>query len=135
MSLVVVLMVVVFDDADVLVETEDGTSQEERLGHVVEQPCGHVFNLDDLVGHESDTAHDEQHRTGVLRDFEAFLFHGPHSSFTFLLFYFFTFLPLHHDVPCRASQQEGDDVTNHLKNRFPFLVHNFFVFLMVNKSC
>ena len=76
-------MVVVFDDADVLVETEDGTSQEERLGHVVEQSCGHVFNLDDLVGHERDTAHDEQHRTGVLRDFEAFLFHGPHSSFTF----------------------------------------------------
>ena len=55
-------MVVVFDDADVLVETEDGTSQEERLGHVVEQPCGHVFNLDDLVGYEGDTAHDEQHR-------------------------------------------------------------------------
>jgi len=41
-----------------------------------------------------------------------------------LPFYFFTFLPLHHDVPCRASQQEGDDVTNHLKNRFPCFVHN-----------
>ena len=76
-------MVVVFDDADVLVETEDGTSQEERLGHVVEQPCGHVVDVDDLVGDEGYTAHDEQHGTGVLRDFEAFLFHGPHSSFTF----------------------------------------------------
>jgi len=31
---------------------------------------------------------------------------------------------LHHDIPCRASQQEGDDVTNHLKNHFPCLVHN-----------
>ena len=74
-------MVVVFDDADVLVKAEDGTSQEERLGHVVEQSCGHVFNLDDLIRHERDTAHDEQHRTGVLRDFEAFLFHGLHSSY------------------------------------------------------
>ena len=106
-------MVVVFDDADVLVETEDGTSQEERLGHVVEQPCGHVFNLDDLVGHESDTAHDEQHRTGVLGYFEAFLFHALHC-----------FSLLHHGIPGRSSQQEGDDVTDHLKNRFPCLVHN-----------
>ena len=49
-----------------------------------------------------------------------------HNSIHFLpfyLFYLFTFLPLHHDVPCRASQQEGDDVTNHLKNRFPCLAH------------
>ena len=55
-------MVLLFDDADVLVEAEDGAGKEEGLGHVVEQPCGHVFNLDDLIRHERDTAHDEQHR-------------------------------------------------------------------------
>ena len=119
MSLVVVLMVVVFDDADVLVETEDGTSQEERLGHVVEQPACYVVDLDNLICHKADAAHDEQHRTGVLRDFEAVLFHGLR---------YYVFPTLHHGVPCRAPQQERDDVTNHLKNRFPCFVHNFVCF-------
>ena len=32
--------------------------------------------MDDLIGYECDAAHDEQHRTDVLRDFEAFVFHG-----------------------------------------------------------
>ena len=31
--------------------------------------------------HKRDTAHDEQHRTDVLRDFETFLFHGLRSSY------------------------------------------------------
>ena len=26
------------------------------------QSCGHIFNLDDLIRYERDTAHDEQHR-------------------------------------------------------------------------
>ena len=33
-------------------------------------------HLDDLISHQRDTAHDEQHRTGILRDFEALVFHG-----------------------------------------------------------
>ncbi len=69
-------MVVVFDDADVLVETEDGAGKEERLSDVVEQPIGDVVDVDDLIGYERDAAHDEQHRTGILRDFEARVFHG-----------------------------------------------------------
>ena len=65
------------DDSDVLVEAEDGAGQEERLRHIIEQTRGHVADLDHLISHQRDTAHDEQHRTGVLRDFEAFLvFHG-----------------------------------------------------------
>ena len=65
-------MVVLLDDADVLVEAEDGTGKQERLGHVVEQPCGNVVDVDDLVGHERGAAHNEQHRTDVLRDFKSY---------------------------------------------------------------
>ena len=60
-----------FDDADVLVEAEDGAGEEERLGDVVEQTASHVVDVDHLVGHELDAAYDEQHGTGILRDFEA----------------------------------------------------------------
>ena len=76
---------------DVLVESEDGACQQERLGYVVEQPGGHVVDLDDLVRHERDAAHDEQHRAGVLGYFEAFLFHALHC-----------FSLLHHGIPGRA---------------------------------
>ena len=40
LSLIAVLMVMLFDDANVLVEAEDGTGQEEGLGDVVEQAGG-----------------------------------------------------------------------------------------------
>ena len=76
MSLIAVFMVMLFDDTDVLVEAEDGTGEEERLGDVVEQTASHVVDVDHLVGHERDAAHDEQHRTCILRDFEARVFHG-----------------------------------------------------------
>ncbi len=69
-------MVLLFDDSDVLVEAEDGAGKEERLGDVVEQPIGDVVDVDDLIGYERDAAHDEQHRTSILRDFEARVFHG-----------------------------------------------------------
>ena len=61
---------------NVLVESEDGACQQERLRHIVQQPRSHVVNLEHLISHQRDTAHDEQHRTGVLRDLEAFLFHS-----------------------------------------------------------
>jgi hypothetical protein len=70
-----------------------------------------------LVSHHHDAAHDEQHRAGVLRDFKAFLvFHG------FSLFYFLTFLPLHHRA-AGSSQQQGDDITDRLKDHLYRLVH------------
>ena len=72
-------MVVLLDDPDVLVETEDGTGQQERLGDVVEQAGGHVVDVDHLIGDERDAARDEQHRAGILGDFEACVFHGVRS--------------------------------------------------------
>ena len=76
MSLRFSFMIVLADDTDVLVESEDRACQQERLRHVVEQACGHVVDVDHLISHQRDTAHDEQHRTGVLRDFEACVFHN-----------------------------------------------------------
>ena len=76
MSLIVVLMVVTVNDTNVLVEAEDGACQEERLGDVVEQAAGYIVDVNHLVGHECNAAHDEQHRTGVLRDFKACVFHS-----------------------------------------------------------
>ena len=70
-------MVLLFNDSDILVEAEDRAGQQERLRHIIEQSARHIVDLDHLIRHQCDTAHDEQHRTGVLRDFEAFLvFHG-----------------------------------------------------------
>ena len=77
MSFICVFMVVLINDSDVLIEAEDRAREQERLRHVIEQPTRHVVDLDNLIRHECDTAHDEQHRTGVLRDFEALVvFHG-----------------------------------------------------------
>ena len=64
------------DDIDIMLKSEDGACQQERLRHVVQQPCCHIVNLEHLISHQRDTAHNEQHRTSVLRDLEAFLFHN-----------------------------------------------------------
>ena len=81
-------MIVAFDDSDVLVESEDAASQQERLRHIIEQSGSNILDADHLIRYERDTAHDEQHRTSILRDFESFLvFHG------FLLFYLYTIVP------------------------------------------
>ena len=81
MSLIIPLMVMFSDDSDILVESEDRAGQQERLRHVIEQPRRHVVDLDHLISHQRDAAHDEHHRTGILRDLEALvLIHGPVSS-------------------------------------------------------
>ena len=36
-SLIVVLIIMLFNDPDILVETEDGTGKQERLRHIIEQ--------------------------------------------------------------------------------------------------
>ena len=56
---------ILLDELEVLVEAEDRPGQQERLRHIVEQPRGHVVDLDHLVRHQRDTARYEQHRTGV----------------------------------------------------------------------
>jgi hypothetical protein len=106
------------DDSDILIQSEYRAGEQERLRHVVEQPRRHVVDMDHLISHERDTAHDEQHRTSVLRDFEALVvFHGVRKS------YFFTFLPLHH-ATSSGTEDEGDDVTDRLKDCLNRLVHN-----------
>jgi len=70
-------MVMFVDDTEILIQSEDRASEQERLRHIVEQPACHVVDVDHLVSHHHDAAHDEQHRAGILRDFETFLvFHG-----------------------------------------------------------
>ena len=74
---VVVFMVMFVNDTEILIQSEDRASEQERLRHIVEQPTCHVVDVDHLVSHHHDAAHDEQHRAGILRDFKAFLFfHG-----------------------------------------------------------
>ena len=63
-----------------------------------------------------------QHRTSVLRDFEALVvFHGNN------LFYLFTFLPLHH-AAASGTEEDTDDVTEHLEDLLNCFVHNFLMF-------
>ena len=64
--------------------------------------------MDHLIRHERDAAYDEQHRTGVLRDFKAsVVFHGLHCS------------------SAGSTEDEGDDVTDRLEDRLYRFVHNF----------
>ena len=74
-------MVYFLDDSDILVEAEDRAGEQERLRHIIEQSRRHVVDVDHLVSHQRDTAHNEQHRTGILRDFEALVFHGVRNSY------------------------------------------------------
>ena len=69
-------MIVAFNDFDVLVETEDAARQQERLRHIIEQSGCDILDADHLIRYERDTAHDEQHRTGILRDLKACVFHS-----------------------------------------------------------
>lgn len=107
-------MIVAFNDADVLVETEDAARQQERLRHIIEQSGSYVLDADHLVGYERDTAHDEQHRTNVLRDLKACVLHG--RQITVLLHSFFSFSVF--------AEQKVNDSTQNLQNDFPCLVHN-----------
>ena len=85
-------MIVAFNDFDVLVETEDAARQQERLRHVIEQSGGYVLDADHLVGYERDAAHDEQHRTGILGDFESRVFHRCFQNTNFTISYPFSVL-------------------------------------------
>ena len=99
MSLIVVFSIdFAGDEFYIIVESEDAGDEQECLGDVDQQPVRHVVNHDDLIGHQGDTAHDEQHRTSVLRDFEAFAFH----------------VILHQGGFACCAEDGGDDVTQDL---------------------
>ena len=64
------------DEFYVIVEAEDAGDEQEGLGDIHQQSVRHIINHDDLIRHQRNAAHDEQHRTGVLRDFKARVFHS-----------------------------------------------------------
>ena len=64
------------DEFYIIVEAEDAGDEQEGLGNIDQQSVRHVVNHDDLIRHQRNAAHDEQHRTGVLRDFKARVFHS-----------------------------------------------------------
>ena len=69
------------DEFYVVVEAEDAGDEQEGLGDVDEQSVGDVVDHHYLVGHQGDAADDEQHRAGVLRDFESRVFHVTKGRF------------------------------------------------------
>ena len=109
-----VFMEMFVDDSDVLVEAEDRAGQQERLRDIIEQSRSYVVDMYYLVSYKCDTARNEQHRTGVLRDFEALVFHGIDV--------------LHQSASGCPAQKQGNDVTEHLKDLLKCLVHNFTCF-------
>ena len=60
----------------IIVEAEDAGDEQEGLGHIDQQTVGHIVDHDDLISHQRNAAHDEQHRTGILRDFKSRVFHS-----------------------------------------------------------
>lgn len=64
------------DDLNVIVKAEDGACQEETLGNVDEHAVGYILAGDGLDERQRDTAHNEQHRAGVLRGFVSVAGHG-----------------------------------------------------------
>ena len=63
------------DEFNIVVEAEDAGDEQECLGDIDQQAVRHVVDHDDLISHECDAAHDEQHGTGILRDFKVRVFH------------------------------------------------------------
>ena len=103
------------DKFNIIVEAEDAGDEQEGLGDIDQQSVRHVVNHDDLISHQRNAAHDEQHRTGVLRDFKARAFHSD----------------LHHSGFAGCTQEGSDNVTCNLKDCLPCFVHNAVCFLIV----
>ena len=77
MSLIVVFSIDFLGDKFyIIVEAEDAGDEQEGLGDIDQQAVGHVVDHDDLISHQRNAAHDEQHRTGILRDFKSRVFHS-----------------------------------------------------------
>ena len=96
------------DEFYIIVEAEDAGDEQEGLCDIDQQTTGHVVDHDDLIRNQRNAAHDEQHRTGVLRDFKARVFHS---------------LLHHHGFAC-CAEEGSDNVTCNLKDCLPCLVHN-----------
>jgi len=64
------------DEFNIVVEAEDAGDEEEGLGDIDQQAVEDIVNHDDLISNQRNAAHDEQHRTGILRDFKSRVFHS-----------------------------------------------------------
>ena len=77
MSLIVVFSIdFLGDEFYIVIESEDAGDEQEGLRDIDQQSAGHIVDHDDLIGHQRNAAHNEQHRTGILRDFESRVFHS-----------------------------------------------------------
>ena len=64
------------DKFNIIVEAEDAGDEQKGLGDIDQQTVRHVVDHDDLISHQCNAAHDEQHGTGILRDLKARVFHS-----------------------------------------------------------
>ena len=100
------------DEFNIIVEAEDAGDEQEGLGHIDQQTAGHVVDHDDLIRHQRNAAHDEQHRTGILRDFKSCVFHSD----------------LHHRGFACCAEKCSDNVTEDLEYCFYCFVHSVVCF-------
>ena len=100
------------DEFYIIIEAEDAGDEQECLGDIDQQPIRHVVNHDDLIRNQRNAAHDEQHRTGILRDFKAHVFHSL----------------LHHSCFAGCAEEGSDNVTEDLEYCFYCFVHSVVCF-------
>ena len=100
------------DEFYIIVEAEDAGDEQEGLGDIDQQTVRHVVDHDDLIRNQRNAAHDEQHRTGVLRDFKARVFHSL----------------LHHHGFASCAEKCSDNVTEDLEYCFYCFVHSVVCF-------
>ena len=99
------------NEFNIIVEAEDAGDEQEGLCDIDQQTVRHVVDHDDLIRYQRNAAHDEQHRTGILRDFKARVFHS-------------VFSVLHHHGFACCAEEGADNVTCNLENCLPCFVHN-----------
>ena len=100
------------DEFQIIVKSEDAADEQECLCDVHQQTVGNVVDDDDLIRHERNAAHNEQHRTGVLRDFKACVFHS------------FVLCHLHQRGFTCCAEDGSDDATEDLEHFSYCFVHN-----------
>ena len=129
------------DEFNIIVEAEDAGDEQEGLCDIDQQTVRHVVDHDDLIRNQRNAAHDEQHCTGVLRDFKARVFHSVVERKIFLntnlsnyTNFFCTWIIrkiceirvrlLHHCCFAGCTEECGDNVTKDLEYCFYCFVHN-----------
>ena len=82
------------DTTSTTASDDDNTQTTTTVNDVVNgvSTTGDVLDADHLISYEGDAAHDEQHRTGILRDFESRVFHRRFQNTNFTISYPFSVL-------------------------------------------